>query len=54
MIGKLTGIVQIPGGRSSIPVKKPFTAPLQTNKPVEQNKNPDRPRTPDPYREQIS
>lgn len=51
MIGKLTGIVQIPGGRSTIPVKKPLPTSLQGDKTIEQNKNPDRPRSPDPYRE---
>lgn len=57
MVGRLTGIVQIPGGKSQIPVKKPVppTPPSQPlQKTVSQNPNDQRPRSSDPYREPIN
>lgn len=57
MVGRLTGIVQIPGGKSQIPVKKPVppTPPSQPlQKTVSQSPNDQRPRSSDPYREPIN
>lgn len=57
MVGRLTGIVQIPGGKSQIPVKKP-TPPAQPIQPIQktvsQSPNDQRPRSSDPYREPIN
>ncbi len=57
MVGRLTGIVQIPGGKSQIPVKKP-TPPAQPIQPIQktvsQSPNDQRPRSSDPYREPVN